>query len=360
MAGALSLQGLVKRFGEETAVDRLDLEIGEGEFFSLLGSSGCGKTTTLRMIAGFEQPDAGAITLDGRDLVDVPPHKRPVNTVFQSYALFPFLDVRDNVSFGLRYQRTTRQEQRRRVDTALELVQMGSMAKRKPHQLSGGQRQRVALARALVLEPTVLLLDEPMGALDAKLRKQLQLDLRALQKVVGTTFVYVTHDQDEALTMSDRLAVLEKGRLMQVGTPSEVYSAPENTHVATFLGTANLWEGQVVSAANGTATCKVAGVELEVADASAEPGEAVSVMVRPERVEVVADHVGDHAGRNLLPGKVDTLTFRGAHTNVLLTCGDLRIESQVPNVGGEPPEWLREAADVSVLISARALRVLRG
>jgi len=359
MAGALSLQGLVKRFGEETAVDGLDLEIGEGEFFSLLGSSGCGKTTTLRMIAGFERPDAGAISLDGSDLVEVPPHKRPVNTVFQSYALFPFLDVQDNVSFGLRYQRTTKEEERRRVGAALELVQMGSMAKRKPHQLSGGQRQRVALARALVLEPTVLLLDEPMGALDAKLRKQLQLELRSLQKLVGTTFVYVTHDQDEALTMSDRLAVLEKGRLMQVGTPSEVYSAPGNTHVATFLGTANLWEGEVVSAAGGTATCTVGGLQLEMEDTAARPGESVSVMVRPERVEVVADHVGDVSGRNVLHGRVDTLTFRGAHTNVLLRCGGLEIESQVPNVGGEPPEWLREDADVSVLVSARALRLLR-
>ncbi len=217
MAGALSLSGLVKRFGDEVAVDGLDLEIGEGEFFSLLGSSGCGKTTTLRMIAGFERPDAGRIELDGVDLSQVAPHKRPVNTVFQSYALFPFLDVSENVGFGLRYQRATKEEVRRRVGAALDLVQMGSMSKRKPHQLSGGQQQRVALARALVLEPTVLLLDEPMGALDAKLRKQLQLDLRSLQKHVGTTFVYVTHDQDEALTMSDRLAVLDHGQVMQVG-----------------------------------------------------------------------------------------------------------------------------------------------
>ncbi|HET9842803.1 MAG TPA: ATP-binding cassette domain-containing protein, partial [Nocardioides sp.] len=245
MAGALSLTGLVKRFGDEVAVDGLDLEIGEGEFFSLLGSSGCGKTTTLRMIAGFEQPDDGQILLDGNDLAQVPPHKRPVNTVFQSYALFPFLDVHENVAFGLRYQRASKQDVRRRVGAALDLVQMGSMSKRKPHQLSGGQQQRVALARALVLEPTVLLLDEPMGALDAKLRKQLQVELRSLQKTVGTTFVYVTHDQDEALTMSDRLAVLDHGRLKQVGTPSEVYSAPANTHVATFLGTTNLWPATV-------------------------------------------------------------------------------------------------------------------
>ena len=203
------------------------------------------------MIAGFERPDEGRIELDGVDLSQVAPHKRPVNTVFQSYALFPFLDVSENVGFGLRYQRATKEEVRRRVGAALDLVQMGALSKRKPHQLSGGQQQRVALARALVLEPTVLLLDEPMGALDAKLRKQLQLDLRSLQKTVGTTFVYVTHDQDEALTMSDRLAVLDHGQVMQVGTPSEVYSAPQNTHVATFLGTTNLWEGEVLSADAG-------------------------------------------------------------------------------------------------------------
>src|SRR6478609_7240616 len=271
MAGALSLSGLVKRFGDEVAVDGLDLEIGEGEFFSLLGSSGCGKTTTLRMIAGFERPDEGRIELDGVDLSDVAPHKRPVNTVFQSYALFPFLDVAENVGFGLRYQRATKEEVRRRVGAALDLVQMGSLSKRKPHQLSGGQQQRVALARALVLEPTVLLLDEPMGALDAKLRKQLQLELRSLQKTVGTTFVYVTHDQDEALTMSDRLAVLDHGRVMQVGTPSEVYSTPENTHVATFLGTTNLWAAEVLSADPDGLLCRVGEHVLAVAKSEWDP-----------------------------------------------------------------------------------------
>ncbi|HEX3932944.1 MAG TPA: ABC transporter ATP-binding protein [Nocardioides sp.] len=358
MAGALSLTGLVKRFGDEVAVDGLDLEIGEGEFFSLLGSSGCGKTTTLRMVAGFEEPDSGQILLDGRDLAQVSPHKRPVNTVFQSYALFPFLDVADNVAFGLKYQRASKDEVRRRVGTALDLVQMGSMSKRKPHQLSGGQRQRVALARALVLEPTVLLLDEPMGALDAKLRKQLQIELRSLQKQVGTTFVYVTHDQDEALTMSDRLAVLDKGKVQQVGTPSEVYSAPANTHVATFLGTANLWPATVTGADQQGVTCSVEGATLRIADHEAKAGEAVSVMVRPERVEVVATASGAD-GSNVLKGRVDTLTFRGAHTNVRLGCADLHLEAEVANVAGAPPEWLSEGADVAVQISPKALRILR-
>ena len=357
MAGALSLSGLVKRFGDEVAVDGLDLEIGEGEFFSLLGSSGCGKTTTLRMIAGFERPDAGRIELDGVDLSQVAPHKRPVNTVFQSYALFPFLDVSENVGFGLRYQRATKEEVRRRVGAALDLVQMGTMSKRKPHQLSGGQQQRVALARALVLEPTVLLLDEPMGALDAKLRKQLQLDLRSLQKHVGTTFVYVTHDQDEALTMSDRLAVLDHGRVMQVGTPSEVYSAPQNVHVATFLGTTNLWEGEVLSADADGLRCRIGEVDLRINANGPGKGETVSVMVRPERVAVSRTAEVDET-TNVLRGRVDTLTFRGARTAVLLDVRGLRLEAEVANVGGEPPEWLEEGAEVSVLVSPRALRVL--
>ena len=357
MAGALSLSGLVKRFGDEVAVDGLDLEIGEGEFFSLLGSSGCGKTTTLRMIAGFERPDEGRIELDGVDLSQVAPHKRPVNTVFQSYALFPFLDVSENVAFGLRYQRATKEEVRRRVAAALDLVQMGALSKRKPHQLSGGQQQRVALARALVLEPTVLLLDEPMGALDAKLRKQLQLDLRSLQKTVGTTFVYVTHDQDEALTMSDRLAVLDHGQVMQVGTPSEVYSAPQNTHVATFLGTTNLWEGEVLSADPGVICCRIGQVDLRVNASGPQQGDTVSVMVRPERVVVSEDTAPDDA-TNVLRGRVDTLTFRGARTAVHLDIRGLRIEAEVANIAGEQPSWLEQGADVSVHVSPRALRVL--
>jgi spermidine/putrescine transport system ATP-binding protein len=357
MAGALSLSGLVKRFGDEVAVDGLDLEIGEGEFFSLLGSSGCGKTTTLRMIAGFERPDEGRIELDGVDLSQVAPHKRPVNTVFQSYALFPFLDVSENVGFGLRYQRATKEEVRRRVGAALDLVQMGSLSKRKPHQLSGGQQQRVALARALVLEPTVLLLDEPMGALDAKLRKQLQLDLRSLQKHVGTTFVYVTHDQDEALTMSDRLAVLDHGHVMQVGTPSEVYSSPQNVHVATFLGTTNLWEAEVLSVDADGLRCRIGGVDLRINGTGPGQGETVSVMVRPERVAVSRTAEADET-TNVLRGRVDTLTFRGARTAVLLDVRGLRLEAEVANVGGEPPEWLEEGAEVSVLVSPRALRVL--
>ena len=357
MAGALSLVGLAKRFGDTVAVGGLDLDIGAGEFFWLLGASGCGKTTTLRMIAGFEQPDAGQILLDGQDLSQVPPHKRPVNTVFQSYALFPFLDVADNVAFGLRYQSATKAEVRRRVGAALELVRMDALAGRKPRQLSGGQQQRVALARALVLEPTVLLLDEPMGALDAKLRKQLQVELRSLQKTVGTTFVYVTHDQEEALTMSDRLAVLDGGSLLQVGTPSEVYGSPSSARVATFLGTTNLWDAEVVTSDAGGAGCRAGEADLRVAGATAQVGDTVVLMVRPERV-VVSQASDATNGANTLRGRVVSLTFRGANTGVVLDCRGLRVEAEIGNLAGSPPVWLREGSDVTAQVSPDALHVL--
>lgn len=223
--GAIRLHQLAKSFDGYPAVTGIDLDIPAGQFYSLLGPSGCGKTTTLRMIAGFEKPDSGRIELDGRDVVADPPHRRPVNTVFQTYALFPFMSVWDNVAFGLKYQKASREETTRRVGEALELVRMDTYAKRKPAQLSGGQQQRVALARALVLRPRVLLLDEPLGALDAALRKQLQLELRGMQREIGITFVYVTHDQEEALTMSDQIAVLAEGRVEQVGPPQEIYAA---------------------------------------------------------------------------------------------------------------------------------------
>ncbi|RYP88056.1 ABC transporter ATP-binding protein [Nocardioides guangzhouensis] len=363
--GAVSLTGLTKTFGDEVAVDGIDLDIGPGEFFSLLGPSGCGKTTTLRMIAGFEQPDSGTIRVDGRSLAEVPPHKRPVNTVFQSYALFPFLTVEDNVAFGLRYQRTTREEARRRVVDALEHVQMGGYAKRKPFQLSGGQQQRVALARALVLEPMVLLLDEPMGALDAKLRKQLQIELRSLQQEIGTTFVYVTHDQEEALTMSDRLAVMHQGRVMQVGTPSEVYSQPASSYVASFLGSTNLFPATVTGVSPDGLVCRVRSHELAVSKCEHDPavGDEVSVMVRPERVEVSPIAGGgrgdaDHEAANVLSGQVEALVFRGAHTGVILDCDGLRLEAEVPNHRGEPPEWLVSGSTVHARVSPTALRVL--
>src|SRR2546430_1454360 len=238
--GEIELSKLTKQFAEVTAVDGIDLRIPGGEFFSLLGPSGCGKTTTLRMIAGFEQPTSGEILLDGTDVAYTPPHQRNVNTVFQNYALFPHLNVYDNIAYGLKRAKRPKAEIRERVGKALELVQLPGYERRRSSQLSGGQQQRVALARALVLNPAVLLLDEPLGSLDAKLRKALQIELKALQEEVGITFLYVTHDQEEALTMSDRIAVMSNGRVEQVGPPHAVYEQPESTYVADFLGVSNL------------------------------------------------------------------------------------------------------------------------
>jgi ABC-type Fe3+/spermidine/putrescine transport system ATPase subunit len=239
---AVELRAVTKRFGDHVAVDDLDLDVREGEFLSLLGPSGCGKTTTLRLIAGFERPDAGAIRIGGRDVASLPPYKRPVNTVFQSYALFPHLSVRDNVAYGLKQRGLSRPERRARAEEALELVRLPGMQGRKPRALSGGQQQRVALARALVMEPEVLLLDEPLGALDLKVRRQLQIELKRIQESVGITFVYVTHDQEEALAMSDRVAVMNEGRIEQLGAPQEIYDRPATEFVAGFIGDTNFIE----------------------------------------------------------------------------------------------------------------------
>jgi spermidine/putrescine transport system ATP-binding protein len=359
-AGHLVLTGLVKRFKEAVAVDGLDLDIAPGEFFSLLGASGCGKTTTLRMVAGFERPDEGSIVLDGLDLAAVPPHRRPVNTVFQSYALFPFMTVHDNVAFGLKYQSASRREVRSRVGSALELVEMANFRKRKPHQLSGGQQQRVALARALVLEPTVLLLDEPLGALDAKLRKQLQVELRQVQKRVHTTFVYVTHDQEEALTMSDRLAVLVDGRVEQLGTPSEIYAHPATAYVAGFMGTANLLDALVDRVERGIASCVVGDLTLRAAaSALTTPGAEVSLVVRPERIEISPAADLDSGGdANVHPAQVEQIVFLGAHTHVRVRVGECLFIAEISNVHGALPEWVREGEKVCMRVSPSAIQVL--
>ena len=256
------LEGVSKGFDDVAAVDDVSLEVGSGEFFSLLGPSGCGKTTTLRMIAGFERPDAGRIVIGDADVTEMPPHLRPVNTVFQSYALFPHLSVEQNVGFGLRFKSVSKDERRRRVGEALELVRLGGLGQRRPHQLSGGQQQRVALARALVLSPSVLLLDEPLGALDAKLRRELQVELKSIQREIGITFLYVTHDQEEALTMSDRLAVMASGKVEQLGAPRDVYERPETAFVADFLGVSNLMRARVLDGSR----VDVGGVTLSAGD----------------------------------------------------------------------------------------------
>ena len=317
--GAVQVVALTKTFDDVAAVQGVDLDVAAGEFFSLLGPSGCGKTTTLRMIAGFERPTSGRILVDGSDLSDLPANRRPVNTVFQSYALFPFMNVRDNVAFGLKYANLDRAEERRRTDEALALVRMTEYARRRPAQLSGGQQQRVALARALVLNPRVLLLDEPLGALDAKLRKTLQVELKALQESVGITFVYVTHDQDEALTMSDRLAVMAGGRVEQVGTPSEVYENPATAYVADFLGAANVLDVEVLGPSDGPGEAgetlfRLDGAVLRSAGPVHAPGPA-KLVVRPERVALSA---GKGTADNVLQGVVDRLVYRGASTEVMV------------------------------------------
>ena len=356
--GAIRLVELAKSFNGIPAVTGIDLDIPAGQFYSLLGSSGCGKTTTLRMIAGFEKPDSGRIELDGRDVAGDPPHKRPVNTVFQTYALFPFMTVWDNVAFGLRYQKASKAETRQRVDEALELVAMGDFAKRRPAQLSGGQQQRVALARALVLRPRVLLLDEPLGALDAKLRKRLQLELRAVQREVGITFVYVTHDQEEALTMSDRIAVLAEGRVEQVGAPTEIYSAPATTFVAGFLGAANIFDAHVVESTAGTAVCEAFGTRLGAACDSVESGEA-AIVIRPERI--VLQNAGDRVaeGHNAIRGTVAEIVYLGSSTQVHVDVGAAApLVVEVPNTAGPDSVTHRPGAEVDCVCAHDAVRVL--
>jgi len=270
---AVSLRGVRKTYGSVTAVDGIDLDVANGEFFSLLGPSGSGKTTTLRMIAGFELPTEGAVLLDGRDVSRLAPYQRDVNTVFQDYALFPHMSVGQNVAYGLMVRKVPREERRRRVAEALRMVRLDGYEDRRPSQLSGGQRQRVALARALVNRPKVLLLDEPLGALDLKLREEMQIELKAIQRDVGITFVFVTHDQDEALTMSDRIAVFNNGLIEQVGTPADVYERPATAFVAGFVGTSNLLEGDVAKAVNGSpATFTVRPEKIRMTD----PGTAVA------------------------------------------------------------------------------------
>src|SRR5437764_5973700 len=311
--GEVQLVDLVKRFGEFTAVDGINLEMPGGEFFSMLGPSGCGKTTTLRMIAGFEQPTAGQILLDGEDMAFTPPHKRNVNTVFQSYALFPHLSVYDNVAFGLRRQKRPKNEIRQRVAEALELVQLTGFEKRKPAQMSGGQQQRVALAWALVLKPAVLLLDEPLGALDAKVRKALQIELKALQQQVGITFVYVTHDQEEALTMSDRIAVMADGRVEQIGPPQDVYEAPETVFVADFLGVSNLMDADAVGDSDGRCRVSLGAFELFAGRGETHTSGETRIVIRPERVRLEPH---ESTGENRVPGMVERVVYLGNSNQV--------------------------------------------
>jgi spermidine/putrescine transport system ATP-binding protein len=313
------------------AVDRVSLQIYQGEFFSLLGPSGCGKTTTLRMIAGFEHPSAGEVLIEGRRMGHTPPFRRNVNTVFQNYALFPHMTVFDNVAFGLRMKRIPRDEIARRVREALHLVRLSGMEERYPRQLSGGQQQRVALARALVNRPRVLLLDEPLGALDLKLRKEMQLELKHLQMTVGITFIYVTHDQEEALTMSDRIAVMNAGRVLQVGTPMEIYERPASRFVADFIGESNFLRGTVQAASSAAATVVIADrFPVEVpADRQLTVGQQVTVAVRPEKVRLVPIEAPGTNG--LLHGRIEEVIYIGTDTFYVVRVSDdttIRVRSQ--------------------------------
>ncbi|PNY83132.1 Fe3+/spermidine/putrescine ABC transporter ATP-binding protein [Deinococcus koreensis] len=309
--------------GQTPVLDDIDLDIRQGEFFSLLGPSGCGKTTLLRILAGFEQPDAGAVIIGGRDMTGVPPHLRNVNTVFQSYALFPHLNVQENVAFGLRMKGVPAAAQRERVGRALESVRIAEFARRRPDQLSGGQRQRVALARAIVNEPQVLLLDEPLSALDLKLRKELQVELSNLQETLGITFVFVTHDQEEALVMSDRIAVMNRGRVEQLGRAEELYERPRTAFVANFLGSSNLIPGTVRELDATGATVQTVHGPLRTTHARGLTlGQDVTLSVRPEKLRMERD---DETEGNEIRARVDDIVYTGAENQYLLEAGGQRL-----------------------------------
>jgi len=314
----VSIQGVSKDFGGVLAVDDVDLEIRRGEFFSLLGGSGCGKTTLLRMLGGFETPTSGRILIDGQDMADVPPYRRPVNMMFQSYALFPHMSVAQNVAFGLEQEKIARSERDDRVAEALGMVQLGDFGRRKPHQLSGGQRQRVALARALVKRPKLLLLDEPLAALDRKLREKTQFELANIQVKVGITFIMVTHDQEEAMTLSDRLAVMNAGRIVQVGTPGDIYEFPANRLVGEFIGTINVFEG-TADTADGSVHCPALPHPIVLEDRiEAAQGAQVAVGIRPEKMRIrKAGTTG--------PAPAPVANFLSGHVEDIAYLGDLSI-----------------------------------
>jgi spermidine/putrescine transport system ATP-binding protein len=313
MRNAVEVKGVTIRYKGVTALDNVDIAIRAGEFFSLLGPSGCGKTTTLSTIGGFVQPDAGDVLIEGRSVLGTPPYRRPVNTVFQSYALFPHMTVAENIGFGPRMARMPREEIAGRVEDALWLVSLSGMGGRRPSQLSGGQQQRVALARALVNRPAVLLLDEPLGALDLKLRKQMQLELSRIQREVGITFVYVTHDQEEAMTMSDRIAVMSHGSVVQIGTPQEIYERPATLFVADFIGLSNILTGEVLDRAGSVRLSTGAVVRVPLG-AATPAGSKAAVVVRPDHMSLSRAPPGDET--NAIRGRVTKLSFLGTHLQI--------------------------------------------
>ena len=329
MAEFLEFRGVSKRFGTVQAVDNVSLEIKKGEFFSLLGPSGCGKTTMLRLAAGFEDPDAGRVFLDGRDITGLPPNKRKVNTIFQSYALFPHLTVRDNIGFGLAIAKRPKAEIRDEVDRMLDLIRMADQAAKKPDQLSGGQKQRVAVARALVNKPDVLLLDEPLAALDLKLRQKMLIELDLIHDEVGITFLYVTHDQAEAMSLSDRIAVMDSGRIEQVGAPAEIYESPRTSFVAAFIGDTNFLEGRVLDCPDHE-YCRLAISGLpEILcfnDKHLQPSQTIYLSIRPEKIHISRDRPEEKPQRNIMPAAVEDVIYLGSNTKYWARVAGYRIQ----------------------------------
>ncbi|MCL2066867.1 MAG: ABC transporter ATP-binding protein [Treponema sp.] len=346
------IEGVGKTFGDFRALNNVSLEIKKGEFFSLLGPSGCGKTTLLRIIAGFEQPDCGTVTFDGHDVLSVPPNRRPANTVFQSYALFPHLSVFENVAFSLRLKKAADKEIETRVNEYLNLVQLEGHAHKKPNQLSGGQKQRVAIARALINQPSVLLLDEPLSALDAKLRQRMLIELDTIHDTIGITFIYVTHDQQEALSVSDRLAVMNQGNVLQVGTPHDIYESPATDFVARFIGETNLFDATVISVEKMNREWVEYITELEIPELGrikvttvddVGPGQTVSFTIRPEKIVITKEKpVTQRADINLFQGRVDEPIYSGFQTKFYVQVDKalIRVIKQHANYSDEGPEIL--------------------
>jgi spermidine/putrescine transport system ATP-binding protein len=364
-AGSVELRSLTKRYGDAVAVDDISLTVQAGEFLSLLGPSGCGKTTTLRLIGGFEFPDDGSIQISGKNVEGLPPHKRPVNTVFQAYALFPHMKVADNVAYGLRLSGVPKAQIGDRVSRALDMVRMTAFATRRPAQLSGGQQQRVALARALVNRPAVLLLDEPMSALDRKLREEMQVELKLLQRELGTTFIFVTHDQEEALSMSDRVAVMKDGRIEQIGTASSVYDSPESAFVAGFIGRQNSFAGTISSFDSAGVRVQTAGLSLYSSrptkgDVPASSGAEVSAAIRPESVVISSSQPGAPGPASDAPVNSVTGTLLGVselgHSLQLVvhTPSDDQILARLPRAANPPTEL---GSPVTCSWSADAVRI---
>ena len=340
----ISFENVTKKFGDFTAVNDLSLGVYEREFFALLGASGCGKSTLLRMLAGFDEPTAGRILLDGQDLKGIPPYRRPVNMMFQSYALFPHMTVEGNIAFGLKQEGMPKPDVEKRVKEMLELVKLEPFAKRRPHQLSGGQRQRVALARSVAKRPKVLLLDEPLGALDKKLREETQFELMDLQQELGLTFMIVTHDQEEAMTMADRIAIMDKGRVMQVATPAEIYEAPASRFIADFVGSVNMFEGKLTARENGSATIESGdGFTIRADNADeAESGNTVWFAVRPEKIKVSSKRPED-ATANAVEGEIWDIAYLGDMTLYHVRLDDGRmVRTSIVNsqrVTEDPLTW---------------------